>query len=83
MFDGGDAYVGDDFHDLSRHLTQIVAQQAPSLLKVYGVGPDVAAALRITVGGNPAACLPKPFLRGCAGSVPFLHPQLTRPEDAT
>ena len=35
-------------------ITALVAQEAPELLEVFGVGPDVAAALLITVGGNPA-----------------------------
>ncbi len=39
--------------ELTEQITDLVAHEAPELLNVFGVGPDVAAALLITVGGNP------------------------------
>lgn len=39
--------------ELTEQITDLVVQEAPELLDVFGVGPDVAAALLITVGGNP------------------------------
>ncbi len=38
---------------LTEKITALITQEAPELLEVFGVGPDVAAALLITVGGNP------------------------------
>ena len=39
--------------DLTKQITDLLAREAPELLDVFGVGPDVAAALLISVGGNP------------------------------
>ncbi len=39
--------------ELTEQITTLVTQEAPELLDVFGVGPDVAAALLTTVGGNP------------------------------
>jgi hypothetical protein len=39
--------------DLTTAIGSITATAAPQLLDLFGVGPDVAAALLITVGGNP------------------------------
>lgn len=40
--------------ELTAQIAALVAREAPELLQVFGVGPDVAAALLITVGDNPA-----------------------------
>jgi transposase len=39
--------------DLTTAIASIIATAAPQLLDLFGVGPDVAATLLITVGGNP------------------------------
>lgn len=39
--------------DLTEQITALVSHEAPELLEVFGVGPDVAAALLVTVGDNP------------------------------
>jgi transposase len=37
-----------------RALVELIDQTAPSLLELYGVGPDTAASLLVTAGDNPA-----------------------------
>lgn len=38
---------------LTEHIIGLVVHEASGLLDVFGVGPDVAAALLITIVGNP------------------------------
>lgn len=40
-------------NELKKHLTTLVADAAPNTSKVFGLGPDTAAALLVTVGDNP------------------------------
>lgn len=39
--------------ELDTHIAAITAETAPALVSQFGVGPEVAAALLITAGGNP------------------------------
>lgn len=40
-------------NELKKHLTTLVAKAAPTTSDVFGLGPDTAAALLVTVGDNP------------------------------
>ncbi len=46
-------HLNAEASELSQDIAELVTQDAPALLEVFGVGPDVAAALLITAGGNP------------------------------
>jgi transposase len=39
---------------IDRALVELIDHTAPSLLELYGVGPDTAASLLVTAGDNPA-----------------------------
>ena len=41
-------------NELKKHLAKLVAEVAPETSNVFGLGPDTAAAMLITVGDNPA-----------------------------
>ncbi len=43
----------DEHERLGKHLDQLVTEANPGLRGAYGVGPDTAAQLLITAGGNP------------------------------
>jgi transposase len=45
-------HLNEEVSDLDRTIATITATAAPALLDQFGVGPDVAAALLITAGGN-------------------------------
>jgi transposase len=47
------AYLTDEIRDLDEHLARLVAQAAPRLLAVKGLGPVTAGALLVAVGDNP------------------------------
>ncbi|MDX6310502.1 MAG: transposase [Nocardioidaceae bacterium] len=46
-------HLNAEIADLTAAIASITATAAPQLLDLFGVGPDVAATLLITVGGNP------------------------------
>ena len=46
-------HLDDEANELNQHIAEFVAHDAPALLDVFGVGPEVAASLLITAGGNP------------------------------
>ena len=46
-------HLNDEVIELSSAIASITAEAAPALREQFGVGPDVAAALLITAGGNP------------------------------
>ncbi len=46
-------HLNVEIADLTTAIASITATAAPQLLDLFGVGPDVAAALLITAGGNP------------------------------
>jgi transposase len=43
-----------EMRTIDRTLVELIDQTAPSLLELYGVGPDTAASLLVTAGDNPA-----------------------------
>ncbi|MFE0643362.1 hypothetical protein ACFW2Y_17365 [Streptomyces sp. NPDC058877] len=43
----------EEINDLTKRISDAVTSSTPGLLDVNGIGPDSAAALRITVGDNP------------------------------
>lgn len=46
-------YLDEEIAELDERRTIMVATAAPALLDAFGVGPDTAAALLVTVGDNP------------------------------
>ena len=45
--------LNTEIRTIDRMLTQLLSATAPSLLELYGVGPDTAASLLVTAGDNP------------------------------
>jgi len=45
--------LSDELDELDTHLDRLVAQTAPNLLALHGVGTDVAGQLLVTAGDNP------------------------------
>jgi len=43
-----------EMRTIDRALVELIDHTAPSLLELYGVGPDTAASLLVTAGDNPA-----------------------------
>jgi transposase len=43
-----------EMRNIDRMLTALIKQTAPSLLELYGLGPDTTASLLVTAGDNPA-----------------------------
>jgi transposase len=43
-----------EMRTIDRTLVELIDQTAPSLLELYGVGPDTAASLLVTAGDNPS-----------------------------
>lgn len=46
-------YFDEEIDELDERRTALVAELAPELLRAFGVGPDTAATLLVTVGDNP------------------------------
>ena len=46
-------YLDEELTELDTRRTALVAEVAPALLEAFGVGPDSAATLLMTVGDNP------------------------------
>ncbi len=46
-------YLDEELTELEERRTALVAQVAPQLLRVFGVGPDTAATLLVSAGDNP------------------------------
>jgi transposase len=46
-------YLTEEIEELDAHRTALVVEVAPELLGAFGVGPDSAATLLMTVGDNP------------------------------
>ena len=45
--------LNKEIHDLETQLERLTRAAAPSLVGIYGIGPDTAATLLITAGSNP------------------------------
>ncbi len=45
--------LGKEVHDLEAELERLTRTTAPTLVDIFGIGPDRAAALLITAGSNP------------------------------
>jgi transposase len=45
--------LNDEMHGIDATLTELVTATAPSLLELYGVGPDTASSLLVAAGDNP------------------------------
>ena len=45
--------LNTEMRNIDRMLTVLIGDTAPSLLKLYGLGPDSAATLLVTAGDNP------------------------------
>ena len=57
--------------DLKKHLTILVAEVAPNTSGVFGLGPDTAAALLVTVGDNPERLKSESFFAHLCGVAPI------------
>lgn len=57
-------YLNAQIVELDQEIAKITTQTAPHLLDQFGVGPDVAATLLITAGGNPERLRARGQLRG-------------------
>jgi transposase len=45
--------LNTEIREIDQMLTGLIAQAAPSLLELYGLGPDTAASLLVSAGDNP------------------------------
>ena len=45
--------LNNEMREIDQMLTELVAATAPSLLNLYGTGPDTSASLLVTAGDNP------------------------------
>ncbi len=45
--------LNTEIRTIDQMLTQLLSATAPSLLELYGVGPDTKASLLVTAGDNP------------------------------
>ena len=45
--------LSEEIHDLEAELTRLTRTASPTLVNIFGVGPDTAAALLVTAGSNP------------------------------
>jgi transposase len=45
--------LNTEIRNIDRMLTALIEEVAPSLLELYGLGPDTAASLLVTAGDNP------------------------------
>ena len=43
----------NEIHDLEDKLERLIRMAAPSLVNIFGIGPDTAATLLVTAGSNP------------------------------
>jgi transposase len=57
--------------DLTRHLTDLVAQACPTLLALHGVGVETAAQLLITLGDNPDRARTEAAFAALCGVAPI------------
>jgi transposase len=46
-------YLNTEMRDIDEELEQLIADTAPSLVALYGIGVDTAATLLVTAGDNP------------------------------
>jgi hypothetical protein len=69
-----DAEVGR----LDGELDRLVAQAAPQLTALLGVGTDVAGALLVAAGDNPSGCAARPASRACAAWRRWRPPRARR-----
>ena len=61
--------------ELDAHLDRLVAQAAPELVSLPGIGTDTAATLLIVAGDNPQRLRSEAsFASVCAGSLPSKPP---------
>ena len=63
-----------EISELEAHLARLVAQAAPELLSLPGIGTDNAATLLIVAGDNPKRLGARPPSPVCAGSLPSKPP---------
>ena len=45
--------LSEEIHDLETELTRLTRTASPTLVSIFGVGPDTAATLLVTAGSNP------------------------------
>ena len=45
--------LSEEIHDLKAELTRLTRTASPTLVSIFGVGPDTAATLLVTAGSNP------------------------------
>ena len=45
--------LSEEVHDLEAELTRLTRRASPTLVSMFGVGPDTAATLLVTAGSNP------------------------------
>jgi transposase len=67
--------LSEEIAELEVHLERLVAQVAPELVALAGIGTDSAATLLIVAGDNPQRLRSEAsFARACAGSLPSKPP---------
>lgn len=59
-----------EVHSLEQRITEAISAHAPRLLQQRGVGPDSAAALLITAGGNPGRLHSESSFAALCGASP-------------
>jgi transposase len=64
---------------LGAELDELVTAANPGLRAAYGVGPDTAAQLLLTAGGNPDGCAPPPRSPRSAAPARSPHPPARSP----
>ncbi|MGH3334229.1 MAG: IS110 family transposase [Nocardioides sp.] len=63
-------YLSVQIREIEDELTRLIAQSAPHLLEVRGVGVTTAAQLLITAGGNPDRLLSEASFAALCGTAP-------------
>ena len=66
--------LSEEISELEAHLERLVAQAAPGLLTLLGIGTDNAATLLVVAGDNPQRLRRRPPSPASAGSLPSRPP---------
>jgi transposase len=72
-------YLDGQVNYLTAAITAVVASINPGLLAAHGVGPDTAAQLLITAGGNPDRLHREASFAALCGTAPSPHPRARSP----
>lgn len=63
--------LSEEIDDLDAHLAELTAQTAPDLLAVFGVGPETAGQLLVTIGDNPERMRSEAAFAHLTGTAPI------------